>query len=229
MLRLLTLVLVLANAVYFAWTQGYLADAGFAPISQAEPQRVAQQIRPEAMQLLTPAEARQAERASAPVAGNTPGSSAPPPAPECLQAGLFNDAQAERLRTRLETALPTGSWSLAATTEPGRWIIYMGKYANEEALVKKRGELRALGQSTEPLMVPWLNPGLSLGHYGSAAEAERELARAATRGVRTARVMVEKAEVSGQLLRLATVDAALKTKLNDIRPQLEGKPLQPCR
>ena len=50
------LALLLANAGYFAWAQGLLADYGFAPLTQAEPQRLTQQIRPEAMQLLNTAE-----------------------------------------------------------------------------------------------------------------------------------------------------------------------------
>ncbi|OGA98748.1 MAG: hypothetical protein A3E79_05760 [Burkholderiales bacterium RIFCSPHIGHO2_12_FULL_61_11] len=61
MLRALVLALLLANLGYFAWTQGLLAAYGFAPASQSEPQRLSQQIRPEAMQLLTPGEARQLE------------------------------------------------------------------------------------------------------------------------------------------------------------------------
>jgi hypothetical protein len=61
MLRALVLALLLANAGYFAWTRGLLADYGFAPAAQSEPQRLTQQIRPEAMRLLTPGEARQLE------------------------------------------------------------------------------------------------------------------------------------------------------------------------
>lgn len=61
MLRSLVLALLLANAGYFAWTRGLLADYGFAPAAQSEPQRLTQQIRPEAMRLLSPDEARQLE------------------------------------------------------------------------------------------------------------------------------------------------------------------------
>jgi hypothetical protein len=61
MLRALVLALLLANAGYFAWTRGLLADYGFAPAAQSEPQRLTQQIRPEAMRLLTAEEARQFE------------------------------------------------------------------------------------------------------------------------------------------------------------------------
>lgn len=216
MLRLVVLALVLANAVYFAWAQGFLATYGYAPATQAEPQRMTQQLRPEAVRLLDSAQAKQAE--------NTPAQ----PAGECLQAGPYTEAQANLLRGKLDSALPAGSWLLQTTTEPGRWIIFMGKYANEEALVKKRGELRALNQSFEPVG-PSLMPGLSLGHYSSAAEAERELARAATRGIRTARVVMERPDVTGQLLRLPHIDAALRPRVDALKPQLEGKALLACR
>ncbi|UUZ72161.1 SPOR domain-containing protein [Polaromonas sp. P1(28)-8] len=217
MLRLLVLALLLANAGYFAFTQGLLADYGWAPAIQAEPQRLEQQIRPEAMQLLSTGEARQFE------------STTPSGAAECLQAGLFSDEQAGALRPRLQASLPAGSWSLESSAEPGRWIIYMGKYSSDEALAKKRGELRQRGVSFEPLLNPALGPGLSLGHFGSQADAERELERAATLGVRTARVVLERPEAKGQLLRLAAVDAALRSQLEALKPQLEGKALQACR
>jgi len=217
MLRLLVLALLLANAGYFAFTQGLLADYGWAPAIQAEPQRLEQQIRPEAMQLLSTGEARQVE------------STGPSGAAECLQAGPFSDEQAGALRPRLQASLPAGSWSLESSAEPGRWIIYMGKYSSDEALAKKRGELRQRGVSFEPLLNPALAPGLSLGHFGSQAEAERELARAATLGVRTARVVLERPEAKGQLLKLAAVDAALRSQLEALKPQLEGKAWQACR
>lgn len=222
MLRLLVLALLLANAGYFAWTHGLLADYGLGPATQAEPQRLAQQIRPEAMRLLTVAEARQLE--------NDPGpASAAQPAAECLQAGLFTPEQSTALRTGLENSFPIGSWTLESSVEPGRWIVYMGKYNSEDALTKKRAELRGLGVSFEALVNPALGPGLSLGHYSSQAEAERELAKAATRGVRTAKVVLERPEARGQLLKLPAADAALKAKLEALKPQLAGKPLQACQ
>ena len=220
MLRLLVLLLVLANAGYFAWSQGLLADYGYAPTEQAEPQRLNRQIHPEALQLLN-------SKAPAPAVL----AAAPPSVPasgQCLQAGLFNDAQASALRTRLATSLPDGSWTLESGVEPGRWIIYMGRYANEEALVKKRSELRQRGVSFEALQNASLNPGLSLGHFGSEADAEAELAKIAQRGVRTARVMQERAETRGHTLKLTAVDPALRTQLDALKPQLEGKALQAC-
>ncbi len=224
MLRLLVLVLLLANTGYFAWTHGLLVDYGFAPAIQSEPQRLAQQIRPEVMRLIPAGEARQFDNG-------------PPAAPavvsttttQCLQAGLFTESQASVLRRRLENSLPAGSWSLENTVEPGRWIVYMGKYANEEALAKKRSELRQLGLLVEPLISQALGPGLSLGHFSAQRDAERELAKVVQRGVRTARVVLEQPEARGQLLKLFAVDASLKGQLDALKPQLEGKALQVCR
>lgn len=216
------LALLLANAGYLAWTQGLLADYGFAPVAQSEPQRLAQQIRPEAMQLLNTNEAGQPHESAAVAA-------TPAPAAECLQAGLFSDEQARALNRRLQSSLPAGSWSLESGLAPGRWIVYMGKYANEDALTKKRNELRLRGIPTEPLLNPALNPGLSLGHFSSQADADSELAKVAQRGVRTARVVMEQPEVRGQWLRLASADASLLAKLDALKPQLDAKALQPCR
>ena len=49
MLRFALLVLLLANAGYLAWTQGWMASLGWAPEVQAEPQRLARQVRPEVL------------------------------------------------------------------------------------------------------------------------------------------------------------------------------------
>lgn len=227
MLRLLVLLLALANAGYWAWSQGLLAPYGLAPAMQSEPQRMATQIRPEALHLLTADEARQLENSSTPgTSASAPAAAAP--APECLQAGLFNEPQTASLRTHLSAVLPAGSWQLESSVEPARWIVYMGKYGSEEALAKKRAELRQLGVPFRPVGSEALAPGLALASFASQADADAELARLATKGVRTAKVMQERTEARGQILRLAAVDTALRARLEAITPQLEGKALRPC-
>lgn len=223
MLRGLVLLLVLANASYWAWTQGLLAAYGWGPASTSEPQRLAQQIRPDAIRLLDSEKALPAQ-APPPAAS----AAAAPPAPtECLQAGLFTDAQANALRPRLQS-LPDGSWALAPRTTPGRWIVYMGPYPDADLLAKKREELGRLGLRLEPLVNPALARGLSLGHFSTRLEAEAALGRVARRGVRTARVVAEQPETSGQWLTLAAVDAPLKAQLDALKPELAGKALQAC-
>ncbi|MFN3376316.1 MAG: SPOR domain-containing protein [Burkholderiaceae bacterium] len=241
MLRLAVIALLLANAGYYAWSQGLLADWGFAPVQEAEPQRLAQQIRPETLQVLrqrssgsvstsdSPAAAPAAPAASASgdaAALQTSAASAPETT-ECLQAGVFDERQAQALRTAA-ASLPAGSWSLEPTTVPGRWMIYMGKFADMEALDKKRAELRARNVPHDRAGTPALEPGLSLGRFSSPEAAERELANLGTRGVRTARVVLERPEFSGFTLRLPAVGDALRPQLDALRPAMAGKTLRSC-
>lgn len=217
MLRLLVLLLLLANAFYFAYSQNWLASSlGLAPVQQSEPQRITQQIKPEAVRVLAGEEAKRIEAAAA------------PKAPECLQAGLFTEAEAMALKPSLD-AWPSGSWTIESATEPARWIVYMGKYPDAGALEKKKSELLERNVSFEPLANPSLEPGISLGGYPTEAAAKQQLEALTQKGVRTAKVVLERTEAKGELLRLPAVDDALRARLDDFKPVLAGKPLKACR
>jgi hypothetical protein len=218
MLRLIALLLLLANGGFYAWSQGLLLPWGLGPSQQSEPQRVQQQIRPDTVHLLPADELRRAEMQAA---------QAPRP-PECLQTAALEEAQLAPLRSVLDS-WPAGSWSLDAATEPARWIIYMGKYPGVEQVARKRAELRQLGISFEAPANPELEPGLSLGAYPSEAAAISQLNALAERGVRTARVVQERPEQRGQRLLLPTVDDNLRPRLDELRFALASKPLRPCR
>ena len=239
MLRLIVLLLILANGIYFAWSRGLFRAWEFAPAQQTEPQRLAQQLRPENLRILKAGEARGAEpNVTAPSPATT---QAPAPVPalveavvatqpaECYEAGLFDDAQTNALRRTLEARLPAGSWLLESAVEPARWIVYMGKYPNADALAKKRQELASLNLKFEPINSASLEPGLSLGGFDTQAAANTALANLTKRGVRTAQVVRERSEVRGTLLRLGTVNAALKPKLDEVRAALSGKLLRSCK
>jgi hypothetical protein len=216
MLRLIVLVLLLANAAYFAWSQSLLAAWGLAPAQQSEPHRLEQQIKPQAIRILSSEEARRIEVSAA------------PRPPECLQAGPIDDSQSVGLRVALES-WPSGSWTLEPAVEPARWIVYMGKYLAAENVVRKKAELRQMGVSFEALSNPSLEPGLSLGGFATEAEAARQLEVLSQRGVRTAKVVLERPETRGQLLKLPAVDDTLRSRLDELKPALASKNLRPCR
>jgi hypothetical protein len=216
MLRLIILLLLLANGLYYAWAEGLLLQWGLGPLQQTEPHRLAQQIRPDAIRVLSPEEARQ-----------TVASTAPRPA-ECLQAGPFEDAAAQSLRQAL-ASWPAGSWTMEPVVEPGRWIVYMGKYPDAQSVERKKGELRQIGVAFEALSNADLEPGLSLGGYPTQETANQQLDRLAERGVRTARVLQERPDQRGQRLTLLAVDDALRPRLDELRGALGGRPLRPCR
>jgi hypothetical protein len=114
-------------------------------------------------------------------------------------------------------------------TEPARWIIYMGKYADMEQVARKRAELRQRGISFEALTSADLEPGLSLGSFTSQAAATAQLNTLSDRGVRTARVVQERPEQRGQRLVLPAVDDALRSRADQLKSVLAGKTLRPCR
>ncbi len=223
MLRVLVLALLLANAAYFAWGQGLLAAYGWAPARQAEPERLAQQIRPEAMALIAPGPAQRP--AEQPRADSAPAPSAPT---QCLQAGVFTEQQAQALRPRLRGSLPADSWSFESSGDAVRWIIYMGKYISKDAMNRKRAKLQQLGLAFEPPASRLLNPGLSLGSFASKDEAEKALADMNQRGIRSAKVVLERPELPSLWLKVPAADASVRTRLEALAPQLAGKALQAC-
>jgi hypothetical protein len=220
MLRLLALTLLLLNGVYFAWSQGLLLAYGFGPVAQSEPQRLAQQIQPEALEVFK-------AKKQLPLPEATKQAASKPAV--CLQVGVFDEAQGARLRAALVAAqLPKGSWLLEGILTPGRWIVYMGKFANSEALAKKQAALANLKLQLQPLSNPALQPGLSLGGFDNQAAANTLLEILARRGVRTAQVIQEYPPVNGVLLRVPAADDALRARLDALKPALAGKSWLTC-
>ncbi|WP_291011191.1 SPOR domain-containing protein [Hydrogenophaga sp.] len=253
MLRWAIWLLVLANAGYFAWSQGYLASIGYAPPQVREPQRLDAQIKPEAQRLLNtprdiapespPVNAPAAEREiELPTPAQPAETVAPPPAPvpappvteaaeaarTCWQAGAFTEAQADGLRAALTLAgLPASSWQMNESRSGGRWIVYMGRYDNEEQLERKKAELRELKVAFREVS-GGLSPGLALGTYSSDASAQQALQEVARTGVRTARVAQERAESLNFTLRLPAITPAQRRAVAALGAPLAGKALQPC-
>ena len=219
MLRWVVLLLALMNGAYFAWSQGWLADVGWAPATSSEPQRLARQIKPEALHLLSAAEVQQLE--ATPVPGLR--------ASECLEAGPFTEAQSSVLRGVLASNPGAGQAVLSAAVQPARWIVYMGPYASPEELGKKRAQLAFLKLPFEPLTNPALEYGLSLGHFDTQASANSALESMAKRGLKTAHVVLERAQTQAFTLQLKTAQDTTQAQLDALKPALAGKLLSACR
>jgi hypothetical protein len=226
MLRLILTLLLLANGLYFAWSQSFFAVLGLAPAQQTEPARMQAQIKPEALRLLGSTEARRADLAASPGTPAPPVALATKPA-ECLQSPLLDDAVATKVRSAASD-LPSGSWALESVAVPARWIIYMGKYPKPGALTKKKSELRELEVAYEALQNASLEPGISLGGHDTQALATEKLANLNKRGVRTAKVVQEKTASQRQQLRLTAVDDALRAKLEPVKAALGNAGLRAC-
>ncbi len=235
MLRGLVIALLAANAVFFAWSHGHLAALGWPANSAAEPQRLAQQIAPDAVVLLNPpAPAVVTERPAEP-----PTTPAPPPeapaapaartdtsadnATACWKVDGLSAEQWAVWQGRIKDAeLPDAVWRVSEEAGNGRWMVYMGRY-DAAQLARKKGELERLGLSFEELRAgPWAF-GVSLGSFESEAAAQAGLEALRPKGVRTARVEVERPDLKRYNLRLSAITEAQHGAM-----PANGKRLQRC-
>lgn len=259
MLRLFALLLLVANGLFFAWSNGYLSSWGFASASKNESFRLNEQIDPDRIVI------KQKEAPLPLTAANNLPAPAPTPAPTatpatpasiptlpplptpvttttqaplpaittCLTAGAFNDRQSTALMQVLSTKLPDLRWRFDTVTVPARWIVYMGKYPNNAVRDLKKSQLDQIKVRYEVLTEGNLEPGLSLGSHATQVAANQSLQQLFKQGVRTARVLQESPEQKGQTLVVPAVDDINRSKLNavyaTIATQLANKPLQTCK
>ena len=216
MLRAIVIALVLANAAFFAWTQGWLDNVvGVRSIGDREPERVLRQIRPETIRIVP----------DPTVAAATPRA--------CLEAGPFAAAEIAAAEAGLRAALPNaapGTWVSLKSAQPGTWIVYMGKYPNRESLVRKQDELTRRQVTFEEVTSPVaLDPGLSLGRFGERASADSALAQFARQGIHTAKVVELTPPANNFRLRVGSADSALAAQLAELKVDaLLGKPFAAC-
>ncbi|MEO6031434.1 MAG: hypothetical protein ABIP61_05965 [Burkholderiaceae bacterium] len=223
MLRALVLLLVLANGAFYAWTQGWLDEAvGVRAIGDREPERLARQVRPELVRILPPDAATSSTRAA----------EAEPNPLACLEAGPFGDAEVAAAEAALQAAAPhlaNGRWARIETSQPGAWIVYMGRYASRDALAKKEDELRRREVAFEELRdTPALEPGLVLGRFNQRAQADAALARLVQQDIHTARVTQLAPAASTFMLRVAQADSTLAARLSTLKVGVLGRGFAAC-
>ena len=214
-LRVLALLLLLANLGFFAWTQGWLDSVVSARArGDREPERLAREFQPQRLRILPPGEAASAMAA------------APAAATACLEAGPYTPAEARAAESLLQQALPAGSWARRSVEQPGTWIVYLGRFTAADALQKKIEELRRLPAPFEEVQSPPdLAPGLSLGRYDSRAAADKALETLGQRGIRTARVVALSEPATMTMLRVERADPALAQELAALGGEVKGQPL----
>ena len=254
-LKAIVAALLVANLGFYAWSRGWI-DGGAAARGDREPERLARQVRPELIRILPPAGVDAAAKsrstaapsppaaASAPAPQSAPAASTPAPSSNatttasgealaCLQSGPFTPAEVPRVEAALQAALPNRAshWTNVKIETPGIWLVYMGKFANREALQQKREELGRFRSLVveEVRNAPELEPGLALGRHDSRAGADAALAKLADRGVRTARVVALSPPATVVMLRFERADAALKAQLLGLPgAMLAGTSFVPC-
>lgn len=226
MLRFALLVLLIANAGYLAWSQGWMATLGWTPEAQSEPYRLKQQVRPDVLSI-TPPEPVVAMPSTA--ALNTePNEEILPEETLCLQSESMDEAKSQKLQRALQHSdLPTNSWEILPSSVSGRWMVYLGSFPNESALEKRKADLRSRKIAYDRAGGS-LELGLSLGRFATEEAATRELRNMLNQGVRGARVVQERAPQTVYALRLSQATLAQRHLLKNMSQALDGKAINPC-
>lgn len=228
-MRALFLLLLLANAGFFAWSR-YLSP----PETAADPAPLARQIEPQKLKIVAPS-------ALPPPAPPKPAAAPPAPPPaaaappmtvslKCIEWGSFTLTDARQAEQALE---PLGLGSRLAqrrTEETAGWWVFIPSQKTRQGALRKAAELKGLGigeyfimQEEGPLR--W---SLSLGVFRTEEAAQARLAALRQQGVRTAQVGQRETVVPKVWLQVSGADPALERQLADIALQMEGSELRSC-
>lgn len=248
MLRALVIVLMLVNLAFYGWTQGWLTGVlGLSPDGDREPQRLAAQIEPGALRVLSSG-ATDRVTAPAPVPATAqipaPEASEPPaPAPAsaaeapttptlaCLEAGPFSPAEWRVAENALRNTLGEGPWQLTTREKPGNWMVYVGPYKSRTVMDKRADQLRKMEiafEEARDLPEEYL-PGFLFGRYGAEADARALQTRLATQKVKYVRVVPLVKPTALHTVRIQKADADIQERVNALKPRLSGHAFEPCK
>jgi len=227
--RALFLLLVLANAGFFAWSR-YVSP----PDAAADPLPLTRQIEPEKVKVVTPNEIP----APAPAPAKTPTANAAPAATptatpvalKCMEWGSFTIADAPRAEKALEPLALGPRLAHRRTEETAGWWVFIPPQGNRASAVRKAAELKALGVD-EYFIVQEAGPyrwSLSLGVFRNEDAAQARLAALRTQGVRSAQAAPRELVVPKVWLQVKNVDAPLQARLKDTARTIEGSELREC-
>ena len=218
-MRILFLILVLANASFFAY--GWCGPGAQA---SGDAQIIGQQLNPEKIRLLRPEQLSLLARKPEPKPGPAKAVNV------CLEWGAFSGADSARAERAL-AALALGSklTQHKQADVAGFWV-YIPPLANRQLAIQKAGELKRLGVN-DYFIVPddpkWRN-AVSLGIFKTEDAAKARLAALRAKGVRSAIIGPREAQTSKIYFQVRDADTALEAKLNALKQEYAGSEVREC-
>jgi hypothetical protein len=224
--KILVFLLVLANLLFYAFSQGVFGHA-----DNPDAARVQQQINPEGLRIVARDEAPAAPVPETPPPA--PAVPAPEAAPLCLAWSGLSAVEAERLAALFgerfaayAVAYPANE---AGGTDGKSWWVYMPPLADRAAAERKTAELRALGVRDYFILPDGLNRfAISLGIFSSEKAAREYLGELQGKGVRSARVGPRPDKAGRVTLELRGAQAGRDALLEATSRLLPRKSAQDC-
>lgn len=220
-MKLAFLLLLLVNLALFAWQRGF-----FGPVFETgrEPQRIAHQVAPEKLRVLTP-EQLAALRSTAKSAANTAAAK-----PACFEFGDFDDDGLARVQARLAT-LALGERLQSRRVEgPGWHIVYIPPLQTRAEAERVAQDLRSRGVRDFVVMgeTSTLRNGIALGSFRDQELAQRHANELEKLGVKNVRVSERAASAEATRFEIRQVDAALAQQLAEIQKEFPQSQLGAC-
>lgn len=216
MLRFFVLLLVLLNALFFGWTQGWLGPKPRQ--SESEPERLAAQVRPDSLTVLPPTAANaalQAARVAALV---------------CLEAGPFAEANLSAAQAVLAQAqLPEAAWERVDTAPAPVWLVFAGRYPEAGLRKVREDDLRKLDLKFELIETPAeLAPGFVLSRHATREQAQAWVNAKSSTALRGVRVVQLPSAPGNLRLRVARADTEQADRLRALPAEALAGGFRPC-
>jgi hypothetical protein len=195
-MRVVVLVLLAMNALFFIWSRGWLDTVTGLPAEAGrEPQRLAAQQHPERIQPLAASAASALAQRS------------------CLQLGpLEGDAALAAAQAALKAA--GAEAQVRSSEQPGEWVVATIRLADPEFRARKEATYRQLRLKFEPLEgLPADEPAFVLSRHATQAEAVAQSEAFDRRGLKGLRVLALKAPVTRHTLVIEQADGLLANRL----------------
>jgi len=196
MMRVLVIVLLAVNALFFVWSRGWLdAVTGLPAQGGREPQRVEGQQHPERIMPLA---------ASSLAAMATK---------SCLELGpLDSDAALAAAQAALKAA--GADAQVRSNEQAGVWLVATIKLADPEFRARKEETYRRMRLNFEPLEgLPAEQPAFVLSRHATQAEAAAQAENFDKRGLKGLRVLALKPAQTRHTLVIPQVDGLLAGRL----------------
>lgn len=228
-MKLVFLLLLLINLALYAWQHGAF---GRFPETGREPERIARQIEPDRVRVLSESSVQQLrERAAAARAAVASVPVAPDltQAQTCVEFGDFVGAEVARVETALLN-LGLGARQVARPVDvPGYYLVYLPP-------TKTRAEAdRAAQDIARRGVKDWfvlndgpLKWGISLGSFRDAELARAHAAALDKQGVKGVRVADKPTSIAATRYQLRELDTAAAQQLDAIRKEFPAQSVRVC-
>lgn len=199
MLRALVIALLVLNALFFGWSQGWLDRVvGIKAGGDREPERLAQQINPERITLLSPQAASALQTRS------------------CLALGPFNgDAALAEAQAALQRAgFAASDWQLQTAEQAGVWAVASIRLPSKDFQARKEETYKKMKIAFEYLSGPPEElPTMVLSRHASDKAAQAALEALTQRALKGLRVLQLQAPLIRHSLSIPKADGAQQAKL----------------